>query len=166
MDNRGVSLTSPMIDSPGATRRSSRGRRRPEHQGRVLALQVLYECDLAGHEWRPALDARADELHATPEAISFAKNCIEGVVGEQDNLDALIRRHQHQWPVEQLAAIDRAVLRLGLFELAENSRTPPLVAINEAVELAKTFGSEGSARFVNGVLGASFNEQNNRTPDC
>ncbi len=155
-----------MNETPAGRRKASRGRRRPEHQGRVLALQVLYECDLAGHEWRPALDARADELYATPEAISFAKNCIEGVVGEQDNLDALIRRHQHQWPVEQLAAIDRAVLRLGLFELADNSRTPPLVAINEAVELAKTFGSEGSARFVNGVLGASFNEQNNRTPDC
>ena len=84
------------------------------------------------------------------------------MVKEQETLDALIRRHQHLWPVEQLAAVDRAVLRLGLFELAEDSHTPPLVAINEAVELAKTFGSEGSARFVNGVLGASFNEQDNR----
>ena len=155
-----------MIESSGGTRKANRRRRRPEHQGRVLALQVLYECDLAGHEWRPALEAWADELHATPEAISFAESCILGVVGAQDKLDALIRRHQRQWPVEQLAAVDRAVLRLGLFELAENSPTPPLVAINEAVELAKTFGSEGSARFVNGVLGASFNEQNNRTPDC
>lgn len=112
------------------------------------------------------MEAWADELHATPEAISFAESCVLGVVGEQDRLDAVIRRHQHQWPVEQLAAVDRAVLRLGLFELAGNLPTPPLVAINEAVELAKTFGSEGSARFVNGVLGASFNEQTNRTPDC
>lgn len=156
-----------MIESPGGTRRVGRGRRnRPEHQGRVLALQVLYEHDLTGHEWRSALEARAEELHASPGAVAFAENCVEGVVGEQEKLDARIRRYQHQWPVEQLAAIDRAVLRLGLFELADGSPTPPLVAIDEAVELAKTFGSEGSARFVNGVLGASFNEQNNRTPDC
>ena len=156
-----------MIESPGGTRRVGRGRRnRPEHQGRVLALQVLYEHDLTGHEWQPALEVRAEELHASPDAVAFAESCVEGVVSEQGKLDALIRRYQHQWPVEQLAAIDRAVLRLGLFELADGSPTPPLVAIDEAVELAKTFGSEGSARFVNGVLGASFNEQNNRTPDC
>lgn len=132
----------------------------------MLALQVLYEWDLTRHEWRSALEAHADELHASPDAICFAENCIEGVVREQDSLDTLIRQHQHQWPVEQLATVDRAVLRLGLFELAEGSRTPPLVAINEAVELAKTFGSEGSARFVNGVLGASFNEQHNRSSEC
>ena len=156
-----------MIESPGGTRKANRGRRnRPERQGRVLALQVLYEHDLTGHEWRSTLEARAEELHASPNAIAFAEGCVEGVVSEQATLDALIRQHQHQWPVEQLAAIDRVVLRLGLFELADGSPTPPLVAINEAVELAKTFGSEGSARFVNGVLGASFNEQNNRTPDC
>ena len=155
-----------MNESPGGTTRPNRGRRRPEHQGRVLALQVLYECDLTRHEWRAALEAHADELHATRDAICFAENCIEGVVRERGNLDALIRRHQHQWPVEQLAAVDRAVLRLGLFELAEGSSTPPLVAINEAVELAKAFGSDGSARFINGVLGASFNEQQNRTSGC
>ncbi|MCY4581365.1 MAG: transcription antitermination factor NusB [Chloroflexi bacterium] len=132
----------------------------------MLALQVLYECDLTQHEWRSALEAHADELHATHDAVCFAENCIEGVVKEQGNLDALIQRHQHQWPVEQLAAVDRAVLRLGLFELADGSSTPPVVAINEAVELAKTFGSDGSARFVNGVLGASFNEQQNRTAGC
>ena len=156
-----------MIDSPGGTRKASRvRRRRPEHQGRVLALQVLYERDLTGHDWRSALEAHADELHASPGAVSFAENCVEGVVREQESLDALIQRHERLWPVEQLAAVDRAVLRLGLYELAEDSPTPPLVAINEAVELAKTFGSEGSARFVNGVLGASFNEQGNRTHHC
>ncbi len=149
-----------MIETPGGTRKASRGRRnRPERQGRVLALQVLYEHDLTGHEWRSALEARADELHASPDAVAFAEGCVEGVVSEQSQLDALIRRHEPLWPIEQLAAVDRAVLRLGLFELADGSPTPPLVAINEAVELAKTFGSEGSARFVNGVLGASFNER-------
>ena len=149
-----------MIESPGGTRKASRGRRnRPERQGRVLALQVLYEHDLTGHEWRATLEARAEELHASPEAVSFAEGCVEGVVSAQDRLDAVIRQREPLWPLDQLAAVDRALLRLGLFELAEGSPTPPLVAINEAVELAKTFGSEGSARFVNGVLGASFNER-------
>ena len=150
-----------MIDSPAGTKKASRGRRnRPERQGRVLALQVLYEHDLTGHEWWSALEARAEELNSPPDAVTFAESCIEGVIAEQNELDALIRRHEHLWPVEQLAAVDRVVLRLGLYELTDSSPTPPLVAINEAVELAKAYGSEGSARFVNGVLGASFNEQN------
>ena len=129
----------------------------------MIALQALYERDLTGHEWRAALEARAEGLHAAPAAVSFAEECVEGVIREQDVLDARIRLYQHLWPLEQLAAVDRAVLRIGLFELRSDSPTPPLVAINEAVELAKTFGSEGSARFVNGVLGAWFNEQDNST---
>ena len=156
-----------MMESPRGTRKASRGRRnRPERQGRVLALQVLYEHDLTGHEWRSTLEARAGDLYASPDAVAFAQGCVEGVVSEQSRLDAIIRRYEPLWPVEQLAAVDRAVLRLGLFELADGSPTPPLVAINEAVELAKTFGSEGSARFVNGVLGASFNDRDNRTHNC
>lgn len=125
----------------------------------MLALQVLFESDLTGHDWRASLQAHAEAMNASPPVETFAESRIRGVVEQRSELDDIVRRHAPLWPIEQLPAVDRNVLRIALFELRENApSTPPKVAINEAIELAKEFGGEGSARFVNGVLGASVCE--------
>ena len=151
-----------MTQSPVSPIRATKGRaaspRYPWRRGRVLALQVLFELDLTSHDWRVSLDAHAEEVRASAAVESFAASRIEGVVDNRAELDDMVRRHAPMWPVEQLSAVDRNVLRMALFELRQGSSTPPKVAINEAVELAKEFGGEGSARFVNGVLGASLDE--------
>ena len=138
----------------GRARRSGRARR-----GRELALQTLYEHDLTGHDWRDVLSRRAEETQAPGEARTLAEEWVEGTLACQGELDAFISVRAPLWPVGQLAAIDRAILRLGLYELREGSPTPPLAAINEAVELAKAYGGENSGRFVNGLLGARYNER-------
>ncbi len=130
-----------------------------QHRGRVLALQALFENDLTGHDWRESLQAHAKAAEAPAPVEAFAESCVRGVVERRAELDNVVRRYAPLWPVEQLPAVDRNVLRIALFELREGAdSTPPKVAIDEAIELAKEFGGEGSARFVNGVLGASICE--------
>jgi transcription antitermination protein NusB len=93
-------------------------------------------------------------LHPDPSAFGYARQLVAGVIRHRAEIDALIHQFAPTWPVEQLAAVDRNVLRLGIFEALYNSSTIPVgVAIDEAVELAKLYGSESSSRFVNGVLG-------------
>lgn len=124
-------------------------------QARVSALQALYEIDTTHH---PADQVIAYRLEATPlpvEGEAFLRQLVNGVIRQQELLDALIQKHAPAWPVAQIAIIDRNVLRMALFELSGVTNTPPKVAINEAVDLAKTFGSDNSSRFVNGVLGAA-----------
>ncbi len=153
-----------MTESSTPTRTAGRARRsKRARQGRVLALQTLYEHDLAGHDWRAALDRRAEETRASDEARALAEEWVGGTLACREELDAFISLRAPLWPVGQLAAIDRAILRLGLYELREDSPTPPLAAINEAVELAKAYGGENSGRFVNGLLGARYNERRDTT---
>lgn len=133
------------------------------HLGRIVALQTLYE-----YEFRTELnDQSADvkgilgrNLERYEEAIgdtSFVEVIVEGVLREQASLDDTIRPVAPDWPIEQIARIDRAILRIGVYELLHKADTvPPKVAINEAVELAKSFGSDNSSKFVNGVLGTVY----------
>ena len=127
------------------------GRRR---RARVLALQTLYECDFAGHDPTVVLERLAREEEFPEEALSFAQELVKGIMEKKKELDATIERFAPAFPIHQLSAIDRNILRLALFELLFHGKVPPKVAINEAVELAKTFGSQSSPRFVNGVLGS------------
>ena len=153
-----------MTESSTPTRTAGRARRsKRARQGRELALQTLYEHDLTGHDWRAALDRRAEETRASGEARALAEEWVGGTLACREELDAFISLRAPLWPVGQLAAIDRAILRLGLYELREGSPTPPLAAINEAVELAKAYGGENSGRFVNGLLGARYNERRDTT---
>lgn len=153
-----------MTESSTPTRTAGRARRsKRARQGRELALQALYEHDLAGHDWRAALDRRAEETRASDEARALAEEWVGGTLACREELDAFISLRAPLWPVGQLAAIDRAILRLGLYELREGSPTPALAAINEAVELAKAYGGENSGRFVNGLLGARYNERRDTT---
>jgi N utilization substance protein B len=147
-----------MDSSASFTRRRSRKPKTYQHQGRALALQVLYEIDVTGHEWQESLAAHADNEEVSDRVERFAKTAVEGVVASKPRIDDLIRRHAPMWPLEQLSAVDRNVLRLGLYELLPGSKVPPKAVINEAVELAKEYGGEASGRFVNGVLGTALEE--------
>jgi transcription antitermination protein NusB len=128
----------------------------PQRRARVLALQVLYERDLTGHEWQPSLHQHAASVQAPPRVVALAEEYVTGVLDAMGDLDGLIAKYAPMWPVAQLSAVDRNLLRLGLYEIRLGSSTPPKVAINEAVELAKQYGGEQSPRFINGVLGAAL----------
>jgi N utilization substance protein B len=121
---------------------------------RAVALQALFEIDSVNHPADRVLADRLDEEKVTEEGATFARGLVQGVLADKDELDALITRFAPEWPVNQLAIIDRNVLRLALYELRNLEDVPVKVAINEAVELAKTYGSDSAPRFVNGVLGA------------
>ncbi|MFN3705591.1 MAG: transcription antitermination factor NusB [Thermoflexales bacterium] len=123
-------------------------------EARVLALQVLYEADVASHDAWEVLKRWLSEEALDQETEHFVSRLIGGVIERQSELDAIIQRHAPQFPVEQLAPIDRNIMRMALFEITSGI-TPLKVAINEAVELAKQFGSDSSPHFVNGVLGAA-----------
>ena len=122
-------------------------------QARVAALQALFEIDVVHHTIDVVLDRRMDELGLPTEGCTFAQHIVQGVLDNQEQLDEMIVAYAPEWPIDQMAIIDRNILRIALLEFAIRGKTPPKVAINEAVELAKTFGSDSSRRFVNGVLG-------------
>ena len=123
-------------------------------RARILALQALYEIDTTRHPVGTVLDQRLTEDPLPEEGEAFARELLAGVLQHQVALDELIQRYAPEWPVEQMAVIDRNVLRIAIYEFFISKRTPTKVAINEAVELAKLFGSDSAPRFVNGVLGA------------
>jgi N utilization substance protein B len=125
-------------------------------QARICALQALYELDTSVHTAADAIAHRLEDTPLPPEGEAFLRQLVSGVVVNRDRLDALIHQYAPAWPVSQIAVIDRNVLRLALLELSTIPDTPPKVAINEAVDLAKLFGSDSSSRFVNGVLGTAM----------
>ena len=124
------------------------------HRARVTALQALFEIDCVNHDSEMVLQRRLEEKPLPPSGSEFARSLVSGVLEHKIHLDELIQENAPEWPVEQLAIIDRNILRLAIFEIAIDQGTPLKVAINEAVELAKLFGSDSSPRFINGVLGA------------
>jgi N utilization substance protein B len=127
---------------------------KPRTRARSLALQVLFEVDMANHPPVDAFKSRLEETPLSDELSDFARQIIFGVLPRTQDLDQLIAKYAPEWPFEQVAAIDRNILRIALWEFAVFRETPIKVAINEAVELAKEFGSDSTPRFVNGVLGA------------
>ncbi len=124
-------------------------------QARSSALQALYELDTTRHAVDQVLAYRLEAAPLPVEGEAFLRQLVTGVIAHRQQLDALIQRYAPAWPVAQIAVVDRNVLRIALFELSGTTNTPPKVAINEAVDLAKTFGSDNSSKFVNGVLGAA-----------
>ena len=132
---------------------------KPRTRARSLALQVLYEVDIANHPPADILRSRLEESPLSNELSDFARQIIFGVIPLTHSLDHLIAKYAPEWPLDQIAAIDRNILRIALWEFAVLQETPIKVAINEAVELAKLFGSDSAPRFVNGVLGALADHQ-------
>lgn len=132
------------------------------HLGRIIALQTLYEQDFrraAGDEnfdLQAVLARNIGRYEATVDDKKFIEELVHGVAKHEKELDAALGPIAPEWPIEQIARIDRVVLRIGLYELRHAKDVPPKVVINEAVELAKAFGSENSSKFVNGVLGTAL----------
>jgi N utilization substance protein B len=124
------------------------------HKARTIALQALYEIDSAGRKPDAVVERLLAGADLSVENSDFARGLVAGTIGHRDEIDGNIRRFAPAWPVDQLATVDRNILRLAIFEILFDNKVPVKVAVSEAVELAKTFGSENSARFVNGVLGS------------
>jgi N utilization substance protein B len=132
---------------------------RIRRQARVAALQALFEIDAVQHGVDVVLQRRLEALKLPTEAAQFTRFVVQGVLAHQEQLDEMIIDHAPEWPIDQMAIIDRNILRIALFEFVIDQGTPPKVAINEAVELAKIYGSDSSQRFVNGVLGTLLSKQ-------
>lgn len=133
------------------------------HLSRSIAMQSLYEWDFnkkEDNELKEIVSRNINEFGPGLEESGFVRQIVDGVVKHLDKLDKIIEKAAPEWPLEQITVVDRNILRIGLFELLFGNRdeVPPKVAINEAVELAKTFGGESSGKFINGVLGTVYRE--------
>lgn len=136
------------------------------HLGRIIALQTLYEQDFRhgsddiSFDLAEVLQRNIARYEATVDDTSFIEQLVNGISKEQDELDALLQPLAPEWPIDQIARMDRVILRMGAYELTHDHGVPPKVVINEAVELAKAFGSTNSSKFINGVLGTLLRRQN------
>ena len=133
------------------------------HLGRIVALQTLYEYEFrveaedSSADVKEILSRNLERYETAIDDTKFVETIVNGVLKEQKDIDGKIQPIAPDWPIEQIARIDRNILRLGVYELLHQAAVvPPKVAINEAVELAKAFGSDNSSKFVNGVLGTAY----------
>ncbi len=129
-------------------------------RARGVALQALYEIDMVGHLPGVVLEERLAESDLEEGLAEFVRQIVLGIVPIAAELDAFIAQQAPEWPLDQVAVIDRNILRISLWEFAVYGKTPLKVAINEAVELGKVYGSDSTPRFVNGVLGSLAGRQN------
>ena len=123
-------------------------------KARAIALQALYEVNSVGHDVEKVLSLLLAESGLSEENAAFVRGLVNGVLQNKKKIDRHIKNFAPAWPVEQIPIVDRNILRLAIFEILLDNSVPVKVAINEAVELAKKFGSDSSPRFVNGVLGS------------
>jgi len=123
-------------------------------KARAIALQVLYEVDSVGHDAESAFAHLVDKGKLSEENVAFVRSLVSGVIQNREEIDQHIKKFAPAWPIEQISVVDRNILRLAIFEVLLDNDMPVKVAINEAVELAKTFGSDNSSKFINGVLGS------------
>ena len=140
----------PVVD-PDVSTHSGPGTRR---RTRVVALQVLYETDSVGHDIDLVLHDRIEDARLSGSSVEFAKSLVHGVLANRKEIDKIVSGFAPNWPIDQMAIVDRNILRIAVCEIVIGRTTPPKVAINEAVELAKSYGSDSSSKFVNGVLGS------------
>ena len=132
---------------------------KPRTRARSIALQALYEIDVANHPPVQVMEERIVDSTLEDDLTEFARQIVFGVAPLFEVLDRFIAEHAPEWPMDQVAIIDRNILRIALWEFAVYGKTPIKVAINEAVELAKVYGSDSTPRFVNGVLGSLAERQ-------
>lgn len=137
------------------------------HLARSIAMQSLFEWDFKGTPTAilPAIvDNNAKEFAPGLEENTFIKQLVDGVIVHLKEIDQIIGKYAPSWPIHQITIVDRNILRLGVYELKFSEEVPPKVAINEAIELAKSFGGAASGKFVNGVLGSMFNDMVKEDP--
>ncbi len=131
------------------------------HLARSIAMQALFEWDFRGNPTGvlPAIvEHNLAEFGPGLEEGAFTKTLVEGVIDHLKEIDEIITKYAPSWPIGQITIVDRNILRIGVFELSFSKEVPPKVAINEAIELAKSFGGPSSGKFVNGVLGSMYND--------
>ena len=128
-----------------------------QRKGRAIALQTLFEVDCTGHDPRETFKRLSEGSSLPDETVAFFQEVVSKVVENESSIDDMIRKFARAWPIEQIAIVDRNILRMGIYEILFGT-VPAKVAINEAVELAKAFGNNSSPKFVNGVLGSVYNE--------
>ena len=162
-----TAVEAPVRKHGGMAKAEERAKRRHYIEQRRLvrriALQGLFEIDVTSHAPGTVVDWRLADNELDAESVQFLRWLVSGVITNMPSLNAVIAQFAPEWPVEQLAIIDRNILRLSLFEIGSaKSDTPPKVVINEAVELAKAFGGDSSPRFINGVLGAALDSIHNK----
>ncbi|MBE3567845.1 MAG: transcription antitermination factor NusB [Thermogemmatispora sp.] len=133
-------------------------------QARMVALQALYEFDTVRHPPVEVVQRHAQERNLHPRVVDYALELVEGTCAHLETIDAQIQSAAREWPLSQMARIDKNILRLAIYEILFNNTVPAKAAINEAVELAKLFGSDSSSRFVNGVLGTIFARAQQQQP--
>lgn len=131
------------------------------HRARVAAMQSLFELDVTDHPLESTMERRLDDESLPDDAAEFARRIVRGAWERRDYLDQVIEQAAPNWPIYQMPAIEKAILRLAIWELLLNQQdpAPEKAAINEAVELAKHYGGENSSRFVNGVLGTVVSQR-------
>ena len=123
-------------------------------RARTLALQTLYAVNSSGHSAEEVANQLLADENLSEDNTNFTRQLVSGVIQNKDRIDEHIKRFAPAWPIDQIPAVDRSILRLAILEILFDNKVPVKVAINEAVELAKAFGSDNSSKFVNGVLGA------------
>ena len=123
------------------------------HQARELALKVLFQLEGTGDDIDEVLGYHAVEGAATAEVATFAGDLVRGVLANREKLDAILSEASDHWKLEQMAKVDRIILRIAVYEIAIDRHVPTKAAINESIELAKTFSGDDAGRFVNGILG-------------
>jgi N utilization substance protein B len=139
------------------------------HLGRIIALQTLYEqdfrleCGDTNFNLEEVLRRNIQRYQGTVDDQAFINDLVKGVDKHTKDLDATLQPIAPEWPIDQIARMDRIVLRMGLWELEHSKAVPPKVVINEAVELAKAFGGDNSSKFINGVLGTILKQQEDTT---
>jgi N utilization substance protein B len=141
------------------------------HLGRIVALQTLYEQDFRAEasdqtfDLKEVLNRNITRYRETIDDTKFIDNLVQGVVSRQSELDGILQPLAPEWPIDQIARMDRVVLRIGAYELLHEKDVPPKVVINEAVELAKAFGGDNSSKFINGVLGSLLRQKEGESTD-
>lgn len=125
---------------------------------RKTTLQILYEVDTVGHKWEEVTERVLGNIKLGLDNKSFVRNLIKGVMDNKSKIDILISKFARSWSTEQMASIDRSLLRMSVYELIFDASLPPKIVINEAIELAKGFGGDNSSKFMNGILGALLNK--------
>lgn len=136
------------------------------HLSRTIAMQTLYEWDMRKQfDIEPIVERNINEFEEDADA-EFVNSVVNGVISVADEIDAKIATAAPEWPIEQISPIDKAILRVSIYELLYDTEVPPKVAINEAVELAKLFGGENSSKFINGVLGTLYRASDRYQPEA
>jgi transcription antitermination protein NusB len=141
------------------------------HLGRIIALQTLYEqefredCKDANFDLKEVLERNIARYESMVDDREFIEQLVHGVDTKKDEIDTLLQPVAPEWPIDQIARMDRIVLRIGVYELLHAADIPPKVVINEAVELAKSFGADNSSKFINGVLGTVLRQKEEATPE-